>query len=538
LKSFIGTEFQTLIESLVRIQFKGGIFAKIYPDHLMIDESLFKKKELYPFQDKVVKQIIEEITANGQNFNLLFQLPTGGGKTVIFSNIARDYLRRTGKKVLILTHRIELCIQTSKQLTALGVENKVVNSVVKLLEDQHQYQSFTAMVETLNNRLQENNAFIENIGLVIVDEAHNNSFRKIFQYFKSINILGVTATPLSSNKSLPLKDNYDKLIVGESIKSLIEGGYLSNADTYTYDVNLHGLKIGVNGDFTVSSSDKLYSNYFMQEKLLFAYEEIAVGRKTLIFNSGIESSRAVYDLFRKQNYPIRHLDSTFSEGDRKEILEWFKVTPGAVLTSVGILTTGFDEPTVETIILNRATRSLTLYHQMIGRGSRRLSNKDTFQVIDLGNNVRRFGYWQDYIDWNDAFNFPDRFLESRLSEEDDIQFEAEYELPRNLKDKLKDPSKLEMFSMRDVYLDCMASGKKGKDAVDISMDNHFEVIAENSEDQYDGIMLLEDLQEDIERRLKHYTKCITKTTESYLEWLKETYNRQLSQRIRAELSAE
>src|SRR5688572_6414774 len=262
----------------------------------MIDESLFKKKELYPFQDKVVKQIIEEILNNGQNFNLLFQLPTGGGKTVIFSNIAKQYLQKTGKKVLILTHRIELCVQTSKQLTALGVAKKVVNSVVKLLEDQGEYQSFTAMVETLNNRLQENSSFIENIGLVIVDEAHNNSFRKIFQYFKEINILGVTATPLSSNKSLPLKDNYDKLIVGESIKSLIEGGYLSNADTYTYDVNLHGLKIGVNGDFTVSSSDKLYSNYFMQEKLLFAYEEIAIGRKTLIFNSGIESSRAVYDL--------------------------------------------------------------------------------------------------------------------------------------------------------------------------------------------------------------------------------------------------
>ena len=504
----------------------------------MIDESLFKKKELYPFQDKVVKQIIEEILNNGQNFNLLFQLPTGGGKTVIFSNIAKQYLQKTGKKVLILTHRIELCVQTSKQLTALGVANKVVNSVVKLLEDQGEYQSFTAMVETLNNRLQENSSFIENIGLVIVDEAHNNSFRKIFQYFKEINILGVTATPLSSNKSLPLKDNYDKLIVGESIKSLIEGGYLSNADTYTYDVNLHGLKIGVNGDFTVSSSDKLYSNYFMQEKLLFAYEEIAIARKTLIFNSGIESSRAVYDLFKKHNYPVRHLDSTFSEGDRKEILEWFKHTPGSVLTSVGILTTGFDEPTVETIILNRATRSLTLYHQMIGRGSRRLSNKDTFQVIDLGNNVRRFGYWQDYIDWNDAFNFPDRFLESRLSEEDDMMFEAEYELPRNLKDKLKNPDKLETFSMRDVYLDCIATGRKGKDAVDVSLNNHFEVIAENSGDMYDGIMLLEELQEDVERRLKHYTKCITKTTDAYLSWLKETYNRQLSQRIRAELDAE
>lgn len=501
----------------------------------MIDKSLFKKKELYPFQKKVVNQIIKELVDQGDNFNLLFQLPTGGGKTVIFSNIAKDYIQKTNKKVLILTHRIELCVQTSKQLSALDVENKVINSLVKSLDDQHEYQSFTAMVETLNNRLQDNSQFIENVGLVIVDEAHNNSFRKIFQYFENVNILGVTATPLSSNKALPLKDNYDKLIVGESIKSLIENQYLSNAETYTYDVNLHGLKIGVNGDFTVSSSDKVYSNYFMQEKLLFAYEEVAVNRKTLIFNSGIESSRAVYELFKKHNYKVRHLDSTFSDTDRKEILRWFKVTPGAVLTSVGILTTGFDEPTVETIILNRATRSLTLYHQMIGRGSRKLKDKSIFQVVDLGNNVRRFGYWQEYIDWQDAFNYPDRFLEARLSEEDDIQFEAEYELPKNLKDKLVDPAKLEEFSMKNVYDTCIVEGKKGKEAVDVSLENHFEVILENSEDMYDGLLLLQDLQDDIERRLKHYTKCITKATDNYLNWLKETYNRQLSQRIRSEM---
>jgi superfamily II DNA or RNA helicase len=504
----------------------------------MIDKSLFKKKELYPFQKTVVNQIIKELGDEGENFNLLFQLPTGGGKTVIFSNIAREYINKNKKKVLILTHRIELCIQTSRQLNAINVKNKVINSLVKELGDQNEFDSFTAMVETLNNRLQEDSDFIKNVGLVIVDEAHNNSFRKIFQYFKEVNILGVTATPLSSNKSLPLKDNYDKLIVGESIKSLIENGYLSNAETYTYDVNLHGLKIGVNGDFTVSSSDKVYSNYFMQEKLLFAYEEVAVGKKTLIFNSGIESSRSVYELFKKNNYKVRHLDSTFSDTDRKDILKWFKETNGAVLTSVGILTTGFDEPTVESIILNRATRSLTLYHQMIGRGSRKLENKSVFQVIDLGNNVRRFGYWQEYIDWQDAFNFPDRFLEARLSEEDDILFEAEYEISKSLRDKIKDPAQLEGFSMKQVYDTCILEGKKGKEAVDISLDNHFEVIAENSEDMYDGLLLLQDLQDDIERRLKHYTKCITKATDNYLNWLKETYNRQLSQRIRTELDAE
>jgi hypothetical protein len=122
--------------------------------------------------------------------------------------------------------------------------------------------------------------------------------------------------------------------------------------------------------------------------------------------------------------------------------------------------------------------------------------------------------------------------------QDDMMFEAEYELPRNLKDKLKDPDKLEQFSMKKVYDECILKGQKGKDAVDVSLDNHFVVIAENCEDVYDGLMLLEDLQEDIERRLKHYTKCITKATDAYLNWLKETYNRQLSQRIRAELNAE
>ena len=166
------------------------------------------------------------------------------------------------------------------------------------------------MVETLNNRLNEDENFLENIGLVIVDEAHYNSFRKIFQFYSKINILGVTATPLSSNKSLPLKDNYDKLIVGKSISSLIDDGYLANANTFSYDVNLNGLKIGINGDFTVSSSEILYANYFMQEKLVFAYEEISFNKKTLIFNPGIDSSKRVEETF-KEKYPIRHLDSVF-----------------------------------------------------------------------------------------------------------------------------------------------------------------------------------------------------------------------------------
>jgi superfamily II DNA or RNA helicase len=497
----------------------------------MIDIDLYEAKKLYPFQENTVTNVLEELRKNGANFNLLYQLPTGGGKTVIFSDITKQYIQEWCKKVLILTHRIELSVQTSKQLSAIGVRNKVINSEVKNLNDQEDYHCFIAMVETLNNRLNENDNFIENVGLVIVDEAHYNSFRKIFQFYETSNILGVTATPLSSNKALPLKDNYNKLLVGESISNLIESGYLANAETYSYDVNLHGLKIGTNGDFTVGSSDVLYSNYFMQEKLIFAYEEIALGHKTLIFNAGIETSRRVEESFKKLKHNIRHLDSTFSDKDRKDVLSWFRETPNAILTSVGILTTGFDEPTVRTIIINRATRSLTLYHQMIGRGSRKLPNKDNFNIIDLGNNVRRFGYWQDYINWQDAFRFPDRFLESRVSELEDMEFEIEFEFPKGF-EKLIDTEHLEKFNIKQVYYDLIERCEKGKKAIDMSLDNHFEAIEKSASNLDHGLALQESLQDHIEHRIKHYTKCISKSTDNYFKYLLETYNRQLAQKIR------
>jgi superfamily II DNA or RNA helicase len=231
------------------------------------------------------------------------------------------------------------------------------------------------------------------------------------------------------------------------------------------------------------------------------------------------------------------LDSTFSEKDRKDVLEWFKVTPDAILSSVGILTTGFDEPTVETIILNRATRSLTLYHQMIGRGSRRLPNKDKFKLIDLGNNVRRFGLWQDFINWQDAFRFPDRFLESRLSEGDDLEFEVVYEFHKQVKDRL-DVELLDSFNLKDAYYEYLDKSEKGKNAVDDSLENHFQVIMKAATDFYDGLDLLEMLNEHIEYRLKQYTKCIAKSTPNYFKYLMETYIRQLRQKLRENLEDE
>lgn len=486
-------------------------------------------RKLYPYQENAVNNIFNKLMELPPNANLLFQLPTGGGKTIIFSEIAKRYIEKFNRKVLILTHRIELGKQTSNVLTEAGISNKVITSDVKQLPQQSNYQSFIALVETLNNRLQENDQFVEDIGLVVVDEAHNNSFRKIFHYFQDVNILGVTATPLSSNKKLPLYQTYSSLIVGESIPNLIEQGYLCEGQTYAYDVNLSSLRVGTTGEFTVGSHELLYTQAIMQGKLIEAYEELGKGKKCLIFNAGILTSRAVYETFKAKGYPVKHLDSTFGDKERADTLDWFHKTKDGILTSVSILTTGFDEPEVECIFLNRATKSLTLYHQMIGRGSRVLPNKKTFNIIDLGNNSRRFNLWQYPIDWNHVFTSPHMYLEQRYKDEWDYELVNDYDLPAEIKERFLNTS-AEAFVVRDRYLMALRKGKKPQTVIDESMEDHFARITGNASDFDEAIELFNLLGEEMKYRLKQFGRCINATA-NHTDWQSQTYASKLRRRL-------
>lgn len=484
------------------------------------------KKELYGYQKGDIDKIFDRLDNAPNDHHLLYQLPTGGGKTVIFSEIVRRYLAEHNKKVVVLTHRIELCKQTSKMLKGFDVKNKIINSNIKELPDQDEYSCFVAMVETLKNRLNDEKLMIDNVGLVIIDEAHYNSFRKLFSQFKKSFILGVTATPLSSNIKLPMHQNYDELIVGDTIQSLIDKGFLAKATTYSYDVGLTSLKVGINGDYTVKSSDDLYMNMVMQEKLLHAYTEKSLGKKTLIFNNGINTSLYVYDTFREAGFPIKHLDNTTSAEDRKEILQWFKKTPDAILTSVGILTTGFDEPTVESIILNRATKSLTLYFQMIGRGSRKLPNKAEFTVIDLGNNALRFGLWNDPVDWQHIFKSPEYYLES-LRDDAEIEFNFKYKMPEATRKMFAKTADVTM-DIEEEFKMITAQNLRSKEVLEKSIQQHALMCVENSSDLNGARMLSKLLNDDIESRVKRFVNCLGKTSKNYREWLIDDYKTKLS----------
>lgn len=486
-------------------------------------------KELYSYQKGAIDKIFEKFETAPDDYHLLYQLPTGGGKTVIFSEIVRQYLKTHQKKVLVMTHRLELCKQTSNMLTNFGVVNKVVNSTANL-SDQDKYSCFVAMVETLNNRLNDDKLDISDVGLVIIDEAHYNSFTKLFKFFEKSFILGVTATPLSSNRNLPMKDNYDELIVGESIKTLIENEFLAEVEVFQYNMGLTSLEIGPNGDYTVKSSDDLYSGVGMLDRLLEAYRTHSQGKKTLIFNNGINTSIQVYYHLRAEGLPIMHLDNTATKKQRKEILKWFHETPDAILTSVSILTTGFDEPTIDTIILNRATRSLTLYFQMIGRGSRILNNKSKFSVIDLGNNYQRFGPWDAPLDWQSIFKNPDFYID-RLSSDEELESNFRYEMPEELRAEFAKSEDV-YFNIRATYEDATRKGESSKVILERSIEQHAYICIENSEDVYDALGLAKMLDDDIDYRIEQYSKCISKSTHNFLKWLKDDYKLKLRNYLR------
>ena len=488
-----------------------------------------EKKQLYDYQEKALHRIFDKLAEKKEPFNLLFQLPTGGGKTVIFSEIARRYILESGKKVMILTHRIELCGQTSRMLDSFSVKNKVITSDVKELPDKDEFQCFVAMVETLNNRLNEKAFEIDDIGLLIIDEAHYNSFGKLLKFFDKSTILGVTATPLSSNINLPMNENYDELLIGESIESLIEMSYLAKAKTFSYDLNLSSLNIGINGDYTVRSSEELYSDFSMQNRLLSSYQDHSLGKKTLIFNNGIKTSQNVYSTFENAGYAIRHLDNKNTAAERRDILQWFKETPDAILTSVGILTTGFDEPTVDTIILNRATRSLTLYFQMIGRGSRILKNKSEFNVIDLGNNLARFGLWEEHVNWEHIFRNPDMHLTSIRSDEE-IQREFRYKMPEEIREKFSKSESID-FNIVEVYDATLKAAKRPKEVIDLSLEQHCQMCIENSETLQEAKKLAALLNDEVEYRTRKYSHCLAKTTNSYMKWLHDEYMRKLNVKL-------
>lgn len=385
----------------------------------------------YPDQEKSIQEILTGFETHNRQ---LFCLATGGGKTACFSFIAQRFIKKYGGRVLVLAHREELINQTLTTLRTIGVTcESVVASKKKL---QHHSNVYVGMVQTLKNRLKNDTDFLKDVGLIIVDECHLLMHHELFDYFPNSKILGVTATPTVLKKinfskcavckkdydtvteccnyetyeytrKFTLSEIYENIILGKSISELIMDGRLVRDMVYKVGgVDRTTLTVdSKTGDFDTKSSNEAFGKTVFN--VIKNYEELAFDKKIIIFNPTTEINMALYSQFIEKGYDnVKMFDSVnCKKSERKPVIDWFKKTPNAILLNCGVFTTGFDEPTIEWVMLNLSTLSLSKYHQMIGRGGRKCEDiyKPFFGVIDGGGNTDEFGKWSDEVDWESIF---------------------------------------------------------------------------------------------------------------------------------------
>ena len=339
------------------------------------------------YQEAGVNKLIGYIGAGYKRG--IFQLATGGGKTICLSYLLQRYLRVFPfNRCTVLVHREELREQTLATLAKFNIYNVSVS-----------------MIETFYNRIRRSP---EHYDMIIIDECHIGNFKKIFEHYTETVIIGFSATPKSASKKHPLCADYQFIVCGIDTHELIASGNLVKARYFSPDTELNKKVLKKSrGEFNLSQMGQAFSNPKLVDAVLHSYQEHAPNTKSIIYNTTIEHSLKVHDCLASAGLPSRHLDSFATKEEREDALLWLKHTPNAILNNVGILTTGFDEPSVETIVVNRCTESLPLWLQMCGRGARPYPGKGLFTIMDLGQNIDVHGLWHEKRDWEGIFFNPD-----------------------------------------------------------------------------------------------------------------------------------
>jgi len=332
---------------------------------------------LRPYQVDSVAQVGAAFQSGSKR--VILCLPTGAGKTVIFSDIAAKAAAK-GKRVAILTHRRELLSQAGK-----------LNSCEVL------------MVETLNNAIKRG-LDLSQYDLLVIDEAHIGNFRKVLEGFNGF-VIGATATPVSNP---PLKDQYNAIVCPVGIESLIKDNWLATPHTYAmHPVDTSKLATA-RGEYTEQSLDDAFNRPKVYEGVVSEFVKKWADKKAIVFCVNISATINTAEAFAKElgGGRVYAVHSKQSPQERTALIDQFTASRDGILVNCGIATTGFDCPDIEVVVVNRATKSVALWLQMVGRASRRTEQKEAFTILDFGENVTRLGFWQEPRDWAHLFENP------------------------------------------------------------------------------------------------------------------------------------
>lgn len=299
---------------------------------------------------------------------------------------------KKGTRTLILTDRIELFQQSFAAIERAGITPEVLHA-----KSGHDHITpwtliILAMVETVSRRIRK--GLHLDPQLIIIDEAHKGNFTKILDIFPETRVVGATATPIGKH----FHKYYTNLVNNIDIPELVRGNFLVPCRAFQMVADLSDLEVQ-NGEFTEQSQYKHFSKRILFEGVIEQYIDRIYGQKTLVFNCNIAHAEEMADAFSAAGILSRCITSKTPDEERREILQYYAAGKFPVLNNCGVLTTGFDDPSIECVIMNRATMSLALFLQCLGRASRPFHNKPFFTVLDFGMNHSRHGRWDDEREW-------------------------------------------------------------------------------------------------------------------------------------------
>lgn len=318
---------------------------------------------------------------------VLFRLDTGGGKTLCFCHMTLKAIQK-GKTVLILVNRKTLLEQAKEKLHEYGVFPQLIIPGVKFKEN----KVYLASVDTLARRKYDLKP-----DLIIIDEAHIKVFDKILPLYPDAYVLGVTATPLRQGTKSPMSEVYQTIIQPINIKDLIEQGFLVD-EMPIGPIEEHDYKMK-GEDFDDKEMFMAFDKKHRYDGVVKYYQKFAEGEKAICFCINVAHSKKTAEAFNLAGVPAKHIDGTMDSKIVKFILSEHKAGKFRVLVNCNMATFGYDDPSITTVILDRATTSLPLLMQMVGRGARPYPGKSHFKVIDHGGNFLRLGFWSQEREW-------------------------------------------------------------------------------------------------------------------------------------------
>lgn len=338
---------------------------------------------------------IDEIRAQirGGHTRILYTLPTGGGKTVIFSYITEGAARK-GKRVLILVHRRELIFQTSESLFELGVEHGIIAPKHHQTVDAVQ----VASVQTLARRVDKGAS--PRFDLIIVDEAHHatagSTWGKVLESAPGAVVLGVTATPERlDGKGLGVDADgfFDVLIQGPSMQWLVDQGYLSEPLVYAPPVtaDLSGLHTRA-GEFMREEVESVMDTSVVTGDAVTHYRRLIDGAPAIGFCASIRHANHVADHFKREGIRAAALSGKTHHAERKQMLRDLGRCELQMLASCDVISEGTDVPIVAGALLLRPTKSQALYLQQVGRALRIYPGKKHAVILDHAGNAFRHGH--------------------------------------------------------------------------------------------------------------------------------------------------